>query len=60
MKQSNQKVIYLHDSTCKGLHQVIGACFEDYVWKYSYVKFACWACGKDLGTLVTHRRQRNE
>ena len=59
MKQNNQsvtrqKVIYLHDSTCKGLHQFVGGGWDKEGY-YGYVRFACWDCGKPLGTLYTHQ-----
>jgi hypothetical protein len=60
MKQDNQKVIYLHDSTCKGLHCFRGG-FWDSDWNYySTTSWACWDCGKPLGELRIPRYRLDE
>lgn len=49
-----QKIIYLHDSTCKGSH-----CFRGGGWigdiYYDTTSWVCWECGKSLGKLIIPR-----
>ncbi len=58
-EQSHQKVIYLHDSTCKGLHEFSGGGWfgEQY---HSTTTWVCWDCGKPLGELVIPRYRLDE
>ena len=52
------KQISIHDEDCKGYGCITGAIFDDFVCVKTYIKWYCWDCYKDLGTLVTWRRRK--
>ncbi len=54
----SEKIIYLHDSTCKGLHEIRGGGWINDIY-YSSTYFACWTCGKPLGELIIPRRDNS-